>query len=454
MTKRLFGLFLSLALVGGALAALPALAQPTVPDEVQIDDPFGDANGAGGDQRACAPAPVNCVDASTVADLGKIWFSNTTDQISVHIQTELPRGAGTASGNSYEVFTNPNAEGTKCLRFGAVFPGGSTAAGGTYQDEPLAKLLDRCKGDSNFFATGVEGQIAVDPLADGTGLITLTFPRAHSPLLATGGVLEVPHGVSSLAVGGAGQGFVSRMIDNTVDGTNYALQDGDQGQPSPSPSPTAGEEQPEEPKEKKCPKKKGKKGKKKKKKCPKKGPGDVPVAACAPYTPGEQGGEAETSIVTDAATEEAPVEVTIPTDPGFGIGGTPLEATISHAFHNIQVDSANPTAGLHLVLEFDLEEDYDLYLNYPDGSEAAHVAGFNPVPPLSDGTGSGGHSEMGAEYLDGVSTPDCGGYTLDIANATGLGGDKTLKLWLGEITYTPGGVGAVQGTYLLPKGAE
>lgn len=175
---------------------------------------------------------------------------------------------------------------------------------------------------------------------------------------------------------------------------------------------------------------------KKKKKKPK--PSPTPTV-CPAYVPGEQGADLETQVVTDAATAEAPVEVTIPTDPGFGIGGTPLEATISHAFQNIQVDSANPTAGLHLVLEFDLEEDYDLYLNYADGTEAAHVAGFNPIPPLSDGTGSGGHSEMGAEFLEGISTPDCGGYTLDIANATGLGGDKTLKLWLGEIVYTPGG---------------
>jgi hypothetical protein len=52
--------------------------------------------------------------------------------------------------------------------------------------------------------------------------------------------------------------------------------------------------------------------------------------------------------------------------------------------------------------------------------------------------------------LDGVRTPDCGGYTLDMASFASEGGDMTLKLWLGEPTYDPaadGGESAMEMLY-------
>jgi hypothetical protein len=163
------------------------------------------------------------------------------------------------------------------------------------------------------------------------------------------------------------------------------------------------------------------------------GGGGTP-ATCPAYVPGEEGAEAETSVVTDTATEAAPVEVTIST--AAAVEGEP--AASSKTYHNIQVNSAAASTGLWVRFEMDVGEDYDIYLNNPDGSEAAHASGYNPAPagPL-DGTGSGGHSEQTAEQLDGVSTPDCGGYTLDMTSFQTPGGDKTLKLWLGEANCTP-----------------
>lgn len=175
---------------------------------------------------------------------------------------------------------------------------------------------------------------------------------------------------------------------------------------------------------------------KKKKKKPK------PPPVCAAYVPGEQGADAETSIVTDAATEEAPVEVTIPTAAGFGlltIVGGPDES--SHAFLNIQVDSALPAAGLYARFSFDTLQDYDLYLRDSAGVDVASATGFNPENAVlgpTDGD-AGGHSEGDSETLVGISSPDCQGYTLDVTGFLTEGGDHTLTLWLGEVQYTPGG---------------
>jgi hypothetical protein len=141
--------------------------------------------------------------------------------------------------------------------------------------------------------------------------------------------------------------------------------------------------------------------------------------------------------VTDAATEEAPIEVTIAAPSGVPVAN-------GQAFHNIQVDAAAAEAGLYVRYEFPVQDDHDIYLNYSDGSEAAHAAGFNPFPfvpanPVlgTDGTGNGGHSEQGAEVLDGIRTADCAGYTLQMDSYLSEGGDMTLKLWLGEAQNDP-----------------
>lgn len=172
--------------------------------------------------------------------------------------------------------------------------------------------------------------------------------------------------------------------------------------------------------------------------------------ACAPFTPAEGGTGAPTTLVTDAATKDAPVTTTITADKGAGIGtGLPTDQTMPHVYTNVQVDPAVASTGLYVRVELPANEDYDVYLLNSDGSEAARSAGFNPAPqtltgaPLGlehnfDGQGYGGHSENGAENIDGIITPDCGGYTLDIATATGKGGELTIKYWLGDGTYEPG----------------
>ena len=176
--------------------------------------------------------------------------------------------------------------------------------------------------------------------------------------------------------------------------------------------------------------------KKKKKKKPK-------VATCAPYTPGELGAEAPVTVVTDAATEDTPVEVKVTTTEGLGgsspdVGGD-LGPT-AHAFANVQVDSATSGRGLYVRLEFTPAWDYDGYLRTADGATVAYSAGFNQAMVAGDptgmtgfdGTGNGGHSEQGAEQIDGFATADCDGFTYDIVSAGTPGEEVTVKYWLGD----------------------
>ena len=173
--------------------------------------------------------------------------------------------------------------------------------------------------------------------------------------------------------------------------------------------------------------------KKKKKKKP-------PVVACAPYTPYEPAAAAPIAVVTDAATQEAPVTVTLATAEGLGTS-TPEtedspESFVSHAWHNVQIDTAAADTALFVRLEFAGHQDYDLFLRNPDGSSDVYSAGGPPYhSAFGSGTGNGGHAEgsptAASENIDGAVVTDCQGFSVDVVSATSAGGDVTLKYWLG-----------------------
>lgn len=177
-----------------------------------------------------------------------------------------------------------------------------------------------------------------------------------------------------------------------------------------------------------------------KKKKPK--PPPAPVG-CAAFTPGEEGAEAKTSVVTDAATAEAPVVVELTAAAGMGndlglAGGAYNETT--SVYQNVQVDTANPSAGLYVRVDFSDHHDYDLYLNNAAGDTAATSGDFNVAP--GEGLGSGspeGAWEAGTSYESvlGINTPDCGGYTTRIVSFLTTGGNITVSYWLGEVIAEP-----------------
>ena len=182
-------------------------------------------------------------------------------------------------------------------------------------------------------------------------------------------------------------------------------------------------------------------GKKKKPKKP---------AVCAAYTPGEMGAEKPTVVVTDAHTAEAPLVQTVTLEPSAAdadVLGAALEA--SKDYFNVQVDSANPTAGLYVTFEFGDFQDYDLWAYFADGTGAASSHGFQPlillagqqvgpIEPANTLSNHGGESTVNSENLVGIITPDCGGYTIETANWLGEGGEFDVKVWLGEGKTEPG----------------
>ena len=442
MTKRSISVFLALALVGGVFSALPARAQEappvTVPSTVQIDDPLGDANGLNDQDNAYGTPLAGEGDhagpaGGTSTDILKVWFSNTASDVSLNIQ--LNGNPGNLAYDTYFRFSSNAGEGPVaadttrgCLQWVASVNG----AAGAYTGETEGTFTDKCN-----VGTVVVGPLVIAEGPDGTFVIQITFPRDSSPLLADGQVLTAPFGVSrNVYVGPTPTVATAVTLDSTKRGSDYTITGGGPVlQPVPS-EPPGKNDPPGKGKKKGCKKGKGKKkgacpGKKKPKK-----PAPPVAAACPAYTPGEEGAEAETTVVTADATEEKPIEVAIEAPPGVP------EVALGHAFHNIQVDASGSEGGFFARYEFPVYEDHDIYLNYADGSEAAHAGGFNPAPvPVAlgccDGTGTGGHSEQGAEVLDGIRTADCAGYTLDMASFMSEGGEMTLKLWLGEPENDP-----------------
>lgn len=431
---------LTAALLGAHIVAgIPAAhAATTVPATVQVKDPVDDANGLNDQDNAYGTPAQGQGDHTTPKDAGSatdfmdIWYTNDADTVSLHIHTQAPP-SNLAEDVYFRVASNPGkgdkgSDDTRgCIYWTAFFNG----TAGAYTDPDAAAVQDKCNVGDAIAAT-----VTVEALDDGTGVITLTAPRSYSPLFADGSTLTKTYGVSRVLVVGPvpQEGIVTAgTSDTTQRGTDYAIAASGVPQPGPSTTP---------------PVKKHKKVKKGKK--------PPAPAGCPAYQPGDLGKDAKTTVVTDAATKDAPVSVQLTMDPGAGTGtGTPADAATlaaeSQLVQNVQVDSSKPTTGLYVRAEFDTHSDDDLYLYNPDGSEAAHAAGFNiapetlPVAPFGqplDGTGSGGHSESGAEQIDGIATADCQGYTAQLNGATTAGGTITFKFWLGEATYDPSSASA------------
>lgn len=407
MSKKI--LISVIALVALFGASLPVAAQEpeeeekepiVVPNDVQISDPPGDANYYGGDYQAGNIGPSG-------SDILKAWFTNDERSISAHIQTAEPMDE---LALYYAVRTRPESISHEaCIVFAAWMSGNGAASGSSRVD-------DTCEEEE---ALRGEGEAAFEEGPGGTGILTITVPRSSSPRFEKDSILFAPTAESRHHIGTAG----ALIIDSTQPGSDYTVV-GERAAPPEIEEPEEGEEgeepeeepeEEEEPEQSEPPKKK-KKGKKGK--------------GCPAMTPHEKGAEAETTVVTEEATEEKPIEIPVEAPPGL------WPASTGDVYHNIQVDTAAGERGLFVRYEFPDYEDLDLYLYEPGNDEAvAQAAGFNPfpfVPGETDGTGNGGHSEMGAEQIDGFPTADCVGYTAEMHSFISEGGEYTLKLWLGD----------------------
>ncbi|MDQ3962575.1 MAG: hypothetical protein M3277_01455 [Actinomycetota bacterium] len=422
MVKRSLSILLSAALATGVFSALPAKAQeaPAVPAEPNIVDPAGDANyinnnntaGQSGNNHVTGP------DASSLADILAVWLTNDAEKISIHVQTEAPQPS---SGAAYIVFFRANADDCLLAEFAIAAP--------SYQGDSYAEVEDTCAG-----LDPADGEVVSVEGPDGTGIITATFPRAYSASFADGAVIATPR-IEMRNLTGGPVSLRGPTIDNTDPGSDYTIVGGGSGakpEPEPTEEPPGKSDPPGKGKKKGCKKGKGKK----KGACPEKP--KPPVAECPAYVPGEEGAEAETTVVTDAATEEKPIVAEFDAGPGMGSAG-PYNETTS-VFQNVQVDTANADTGLYAKLEFQNFHDYDLYLNYADGSTAANSGDFNAAAGHGLGSGSpDGAWEAGTNYemVMGIRTADCAGYTARMVSWLTNGGAMTLSLWLGDVVADP-----------------
>ena len=163
-------------------------------------------------------------------------------------------------------------------------------------------------------------------------------------------------------------------------------------------------------------------------------------AACKPLPAVAESGVGKPNIVvTDANTESAPVIQKVNLAESFADLTLGLTDGALDAF-NVQVDTANPDAGLYVLFEFPTRRDYDLELVWPDSSYAARSHDFNLVyspAGIHENGGHGGEATDASEKIVGVRTPDCGGYTVEAINWLGEGGEMEIKVWLGESKIDP-----------------
>lgn len=247
--KKLVASVTGAALAVSGLAVLPAWGATKVPEKVAISDPAGDANylndqglaGTGVSFQGQTVAVPDSDDNTTPADVGnasdilKVWFSNTAKDVSAHIQTELPPPA--TQGLIYRIQTSPGegsvgSSGTGCLWFEAYIAGQEARSGSqtTYQGASFARLRDICNLGTAA-STTIPGEYTVEELEDGTGVTTITVPRAGTPLLAKGQSLTKPYiEVRNLTGGDApspvGTSTVTApVIDTSKIGLDFKLVD-------------------------------------------------------------------------------------------------------------------------------------------------------------------------------------------------------------------------------------
>lgn len=412
MKRRTWSIFLATGLVASVFAAAaPVRAQdaPEVPEEPNIVDPRGDGNGHSFASGSSGPVSIGA------ADYLAVWFTNDTDNLYVHFQTVFPGFSGGSIW--YSIFVDPGV-GADCMEFRAFTEHEAVT--------PRGQLL--LTGDCGDAVEEVEFVTVEGPEEEGsaTGLHTITVPRSLTDHLADGKTLAGPNALSRYFAGTDDTGGVGAwIIDDTEVGTDYTL--------------TAEEEKAKKKDTKK--KAKGKKGAKaKKKKNGKKGGKKKKAAQCSDFQPGELGAEAETITVTDAATEEEPLEQPVTLD--ASLADFVIVQDPSRAYFNVQIDSKDPNVGLYALFEFPTRRDYDLELLHPDGSYAARSHDFNPLQntPAGDqgsNEGHGGESTDATELLVGIATDDCGGWTVEAVNWLGEGGEFPIKLWLGPVENEP-----------------
>lgn len=172
-----------------------------------------------------------------------------------------------------------------------------------------------------------------------------------------------------------------------------------------------------------------------------------PVVACAPAAiaaPKSDSGHAAEAVdaevvqVTDAATEEAPVEIAYDHGPALWLSGFGVPVQEDTKFFNIQVvtNSGGPGLYVHQTWSSSSPDDMDMYLyDAATGDQVALSGSANlPEPIASNLPPQAGQDtgHMGLESISGLLAGDCMTYTVESRAFTSDGEKMVLKVWLGE----------------------
>ncbi len=206
--KRFISILAVLAVTAAiTIAPLGAVAAP----KPSVEDPANDANfindqgtgdGSFGDH-------VGPADASEIADLLSVTFTNDKKNLYVHIETEST--ALPIAGEGFRVRTNPDGPGgVYCLYFEIFFPGAQNTV-----TDWVAHLRDACAANETIEATGT-----LSPL----GGFLIEVPRKAHDGLGKGSKLTAPQAGSFLYSGTYPAGVVRPFLDTTKPGTDYALK--------------------------------------------------------------------------------------------------------------------------------------------------------------------------------------------------------------------------------------
>jgi hypothetical protein len=153
--------------------------------------------------------------------------------------------------------------------------------------------------------------------------------------------------------------------------------------------------------------------------------GSTTLDGCKDYKPPKQGRGEDTIYVDGSATPLDPLEipVTVP-------AASPIDPV--SIYRNLQVATTLPSSDLFIRYVFTASDEHDLFVMDSKGRVKAAADGVNATSagPLSTDNDSGGHSELGAEQIDGLKTSRCAGYTLELRALLTGGGDMMLQLWV------------------------
>ena len=221
VSRRAIVAAIALSVLGSGVAATPAAGEspPKIPKNVQIKDPAGDANflNAQGEDLPVDDDNPTPADLS-VPDILSVWFTHDVKTISVHIQTEAPPPAAEAA-YLFAVTVNPESA-DSCLYFKA-YVDGPTWVGGS----DSTNVID-CHPAGIAPAQDIGGQLEIHELPDGTGIMTMMFPRLADRAFADGEVLKSPLARSSHVTGvsNAVSGvFNTAYVDRTKRGRKYVI---------------------------------------------------------------------------------------------------------------------------------------------------------------------------------------------------------------------------------------